>query len=152
MGPPRAGETWRQWLLRRARSYRAALIAHRDGARIVANARLSPTTLRHFNDELTAMVEHGFRPVLALRTITAITQYVNGFVLQEQSQRHDPAQAPTDPLGALAAVLDDGSTATLVVAIREAGTGLDEAFEHGLAMLLDGTAAALAHHSRPVSG
>ena len=151
MGPPRAGETWRDWLLRRARAYRAALVAHRDGARVVANARLGPTTLRHFDDELTAMVEHGFSPALALRTIAAVTQYVNGFVLQEQAQRQNRTEeAPADPLGGLAALLDGGPTATLVVAIREAGIGLhDDAFEHGLAMLMDGTAAALARRSGP---
>lgn len=153
MGPPRVTETWRDWLLRRARAYRAALLAHRDGARVVANARLGPTTLQHFDNELTAMVEHGFKPVLALRTITAVTQYVNGFVLQEQTQRQEPVEAPTDPLAALAAVLDRGQTATLVVAIREAGIGLrDEAFEQGLEMLMDGATAALERQGRPDSG
>jgi TetR/AcrR family tetracycline transcriptional repressor len=153
MGPPRATETWRDWLLRRARSYRAALLEHRDGARIVANARLGPTTLQHFDNELTAMVEHGFSPVLALRTITAVTQYVNGFVLQEQTQRQEPMDTPTDPIAALAALLDGGPTATLVVAIREAGIGLrDEAFEHGLAVLMDGTTAALSRQDHPGPG
>jgi TetR/AcrR family tetracycline transcriptional repressor len=146
---PRAGQTWREWLHRRAWAYRATLLAHRDGARVVAHARLGPATLRPatlrpVDDELTAMVGHGFSPDLALRTITAVTQYINGFVLQEQTQRQDPTGAPADQLAALAALLDGGPTATLVVAVREAGVGLpDEAFEHGLTVLLDGSAAAL---------
>src|SRR5215217_587660 len=60
MGPPRAGETWRDWLLRRARAYRAALLAHRDGARVVAHARLGPTTLCHCDAEQKALVDKEF--------------------------------------------------------------------------------------------
>ncbi|GAA4605417.1 TetR/AcrR family tetracycline transcriptional repressor [Actinoplanes octamycinicus] len=147
MGPPRPGEGWRAWLRRRARAYRAALLAHRDGARIVANARLGPETLRRLDQELAAMVEHGFSPALALRTITAITHYINGSVLQQQSPRPEPAEPPADPLAALGALLDDPD-ATLVVALRETGANADEAFEHGLTALLDGTAAALAAATR----
>lgn len=84
MGPPHDGEAWQDWLARRARAYRQSVLAHRDGARIVATAAwLSPATIRTFNDELTALVGCGFPPVLALRTITAVSQYVNGFVLWE---------------------------------------------------------------------
>jgi TetR/AcrR family tetracycline transcriptional repressor len=146
MGPPRDGEPWQEWLGRRARAYRRSVLAHRDGARIVANALvLNPATLRMFDEELTAMVGCGFTPVLALRTIAAINHYVNGSVLQEQTERQETAERPEDPLADLAALLDGGSTATLVVAIRTGG-GLsgDEAFEHGLRTLIDGTAAALA--------
>src|SRR5262245_30457601 len=49
MGPPRAGESWQDWLTRRARAYRRSLLSYRDGARIVSNARLSPATLRMFD-------------------------------------------------------------------------------------------------------
>ncbi|WP_371782534.1 TetR/AcrR family transcriptional regulator C-terminal domain-containing protein [Streptosporangium subroseum] len=158
MGPPRDGESWQDWLARRARAYRESLLAHRDGARIVANAaRLSPATLRTFDEELTAMVGHGFTPLLALRTITAITHYTNGAVLQEQAGRQEPADrqgqtdgreyddAPPDPLAPLAEMLDRGTEATLLMALREGGGSLgEEAFEHGLRALIDGTAAALA--------
>src|SRR4029453_18762725 len=59
MGPPHHGESWQHWLTRRARASRRSLLAPRDGARIVANARMSPTTLRRFDEELTAMVGCG---------------------------------------------------------------------------------------------
>ncbi|MBO3751062.1 TetR/AcrR family transcriptional regulator C-terminal domain-containing protein [Streptosporangiaceae bacterium NEAU-GS5] len=49
--------------------------------------RLSPATIRTFDQELTAIVERGFTPALALHTITAISRYVTGFVLQEQRTR-----------------------------------------------------------------
>ncbi|GAA1644118.1 hypothetical protein GCM10009733_046510 [Nonomuraea maheshkhaliensis] len=98
MGPPRDDESWQDWLLRRARAYRATLLARRDGARVVAHARsLSQETVALFDRELAAMVERGFTPALALHTIGALTSYVNGFVLREQA----PAPAPepaADPL------------------------------------------------------
>ncbi|WP_106185228.1 TetR/AcrR family transcriptional regulator C-terminal domain-containing protein [Umezawaea tangerina] len=63
MGPPEDGETWQDWLVRRARAYRRSLLAHRDGARVVATASaLSPSTVVAFNDELTALVGCGFPP------------------------------------------------------------------------------------------
>ena len=43
MGPPSPVETWQTWLARRARAYRASLLAYRDSARIVTEAQ----TLSH---------------------------------------------------------------------------------------------------------
>jgi TetR/AcrR family transcriptional regulator, tetracycline repressor protein len=145
MGGPRDGESWQDWLTRRARNYRSLLLAHRDGACLVANARLGPAAVRLFDQELTAMVGCGFSPVLALRTIAALSRYVTGFVLQEQTERRQAAQAPPDQLAALAELLDGGTSATLLVAIREGGSPLAEpAFEYGVEALIDGTTAALA--------
>jgi TetR/AcrR family tetracycline transcriptional repressor len=144
MGPPHHGESWQDWLARRARAYRRSLLAHRDGARLVANARMSPATLAMFDEELTAMVERGFTPALALRTIMAMAHYVNGFVLQEQTERQEDTQPPSGEPAAMAELLDGGDWSTLLVAIREGGSPLgEEAFEHGLQALIDGTTTAL---------
>src|SRR5512132_2290451 len=144
MGPPHPGESWQHWLARRARAYRRSLLAHRDGARIVANARMSPATLGMLDEELTAMVGCGFTPALALRTIMAMAHYVNGFVLQEQTERQEDTQPPAGEPAAMAELLDGGDWSTLLVAIREGGSPLGEdAFEHGLQALIDGTTTAL---------
>ncbi|MEU0884331.1 TetR/AcrR family transcriptional regulator C-terminal domain-containing protein [Lentzea sp. NPDC005914] len=141
MGPPRGGEPWQDWLTRRARTYRQSLLAHRDGARIVASAAwLSPATIQMFNDELAALVDRGFTPVLALRTIATISQYVNGFVLLEQATPREPTENREKHLAALADLLDAGTSAPLLIAIREGGTTTgDDAFEHGLRTLIAGT-------------
>jgi TetR/AcrR family transcriptional regulator, tetracycline repressor protein len=148
MGPPRHGESWQHWLARRARAYRSSLVAHRDGARVVAGAQwLNPTTIQMFDQELTAMVAQGFSPALALRTIMAVAHYVTGFVLQEQSSQRQHPQEPPDQLAELAGLLDGGESSTLLVAIREGGSPLGEdAFEDGLRALIDGTAAAVVRH------
>ncbi|MEV4218037.1 TetR/AcrR family transcriptional regulator C-terminal domain-containing protein [Nonomuraea sp. NPDC049725] len=128
MGPPSADETWQEWLARRARAYRRCLLAHRDSARIVAGAtRLGAETVARFDEELAELVRRGFGPVLALRAITHVTHYVNGFVLQEQAERPESGQ-PAGPPGE-----------TLAAALREGGSPLgEEAFEHGLRTLVAG--------------
>src|SRR5579859_5085688 len=40
VGPPRSGETWQQWLVRRVRAYRTTLLAYPDSARIIAEAEI----------------------------------------------------------------------------------------------------------------
>ncbi|MFC4591170.1 TetR/AcrR family transcriptional regulator C-terminal domain-containing protein [Sphaerisporangium corydalis] len=155
MGPPADGESWQDWLARRTRAYRASLSSHRDGARVVTNARdLSPATLQKLDEELSAMVRCGFSPALALRTIAALSQYTNGFVLAEQSHSPTTPPPPTDPaadqLAALAGLLAEGMSATLITALRESGgAGGDEAFEHGLRTFIDGTATALTLQNTP---
>lgn len=146
MGPPHEGESWQDWLARRARAYRRSLLAHRDGARLVTSAtRLSMSTVRTIDEELTAMVALGFTPVLALRTITALAHYAIGAVLQEQSARQEPARTAQAQLDELTEALDGGASATLLVAYRQGGGTASEAtFEHGLRVLIDGTATALA--------
>jgi TetR/AcrR family tetracycline transcriptional repressor len=123
MGPPHQGESWQDWLARRARAYRRSLLAHRDGARLVAGAQwLNPATIRMFDQELAAMVDRGFTPVLALRTISALAYYVNGFVLQEQASPQQDAEPPAEQLAALAELLDGGTSAPLLVAIHQRPT------------------------------
>lgn len=142
MGPPRSGETWQEWLARRAHAYRTSLLAYPDSARIVARAQqLSPAAIRAFNEELEAMVALGFDAVQALRTITALTNYVNGFILQEQSSRQPMTHGPVSR-DALAALLSAGHAAPLLVAFAEGGSPYNEAsFEYGLQALIEGYAA-----------
>lgn len=123
--PPTADETWQDWLAGRARAYRRAMLAHRDGARLVASARRAPETVRRFDAELAAMVERGFAPVEALRTIAALNHYVDGSVLEEQASTPDRNPEITD-------------LPTLLTALRDGPPMGDEVFEHGLRLLIRG--------------
>ena len=123
--PPAPGEPWPDWLAGRARAYRQAMLAHRDGARLVASARRSPETIRRVAAELAAMVERGFDPVAALQTIGALNHYVDGSVLEEQAATPDRHRVVTD-LPTLLLALDAGPPAD------------DVAFEFGLRLLIQG--------------
>jgi TetR/AcrR family transcriptional regulator, tetracycline repressor protein len=144
MGPPHSGETWQQWLARRVRAYRTTLLAYPDSARIVTEAQqVSLTTFRAFNESLQAMVALGFDPVQALRTITALSNYVHGFILQEQSTQQ-PATHGSVTRDALAELLSEGHAAPLLVAFAQGGNPYNEAsFEYGLQALIEGCAVAL---------
>jgi TetR/AcrR family tetracycline transcriptional repressor len=132
LGPPRDGEPWPEWLAGRARAYRRAMLAHRDGARLVASARRAPETVRRFDTELAAMVARGFEPVEALRTIAALNHYVDGSVLEEQASA--PDRNPE---------VDD--LPTLLTALRAGPPMGDEVFEHGLRLLIRGIEASMGH-------
>jgi AcrR family transcriptional regulator len=141
MGPPRDDESWQVWLLRRARSYRASVRSHRDGALVVSRAdQLSPSTLVSFEQELRAMIDRGFPAELALRTITTVSQYTTGFLLQEQAR---PAAGSAS---ARAATLGDllGQDSALLAAVHSGVTTVDDdAFEHGIGVIIAGTERAL---------
>jgi TetR/AcrR family tetracycline transcriptional repressor len=123
--PAAPGEPLTDWLAGRARAYRRALLAHRDGARLVAAARRAPETVLRFDAELSAMVERGLEPVEALRTIAALNHYVDGSVLEEQAS--GPVRFSSV-----------GDVPTLLRAL-EAGPAMDDAvFEHGLRLLIQG--------------
>jgi len=144
MGPPGEGEAWQAWLLRRARSVRSSYLRYREGARLVANARrLGPAVLQLLEAELEAMVAASFTPALALRTIGALSHYVTGFVLQEQSVgASGEVRSRTE---GLSPEVDVTAFPLLLTAIRLGGSPVgDEAFEHGVQALIAGTEAALA--------
>ncbi|WP_305783004.1 TetR/AcrR family transcriptional regulator C-terminal domain-containing protein [Symbioplanes lichenis] len=127
MGPPRAGESWEDWLRRRAGAYRASLLASRDGARVVSASARGGSAAGEFERELAAMVGLGFTPRLALWTIATVSHYITGHVLQEQAAVV-PDTAP-----------DLSGMPTLAAAVRAGGFHGDDLFEHGLEVLIAGT-------------
>ena len=75
------------------------------------------------------MVGRGFTPVQALRTITALSHYINGHVLQEQAVAHvEPGERQ-----------DLSGMPTLVAALRAGSPIGDEVFEYGLTIIIKGT-------------
>jgi TetR/AcrR family tetracycline transcriptional repressor len=146
MGPPRSGEAWQDWLARRARAYRSSLLAYPDSARIVASAKsLSPATVATFNEELDALLGFGFDAVHALQAITALTNYVSGYVFVLQTRGWQQPASKIDAASASEAnPLSDGNPSVLMTAIAEGGSPYSEtSFEYGLQALIDGLAAAL---------
>jgi TetR/AcrR family tetracycline transcriptional repressor len=135
MGGPRAEESWREWLHRRAHTYRRSLLDHRDGGRLVVGVDPGPTIVARFDQELADLVERGFTPLLALRAIAAVVHYTTGFVLQEQANPPAARADRTPPAVDLP---------TLTAAVAAGGADPDESFDQSLTLVLDGVAARLA--------
>ncbi|UBU08863.1 TetR/AcrR family transcriptional regulator C-terminal domain-containing protein [Nonomuraea gerenzanensis] len=136
MGGPAEGEGWREWLTRRAHRYRRTLLSHRDGARLIATGNPGPDVARAFEQELRTLTGLGFTPAQGLHAITAISHYTLGFVLNEQAGR-DRQERGDSP--APAAYARDYPLTMEGVRTGGAPTS-DEAFAHGLRLILDGVA------------
>ncbi|TMR90573.1 TetR family transcriptional regulator [Nonomuraea basaltis] len=143
MGGPREGETWRDWLTRRAHRYRRVLLSHRDGARLIAGSDPGPGVARAFEAELEVMTGLGFTPAQGLHAVSSISHYTLGFVLNEQARRERQARGDARDLAAYAAEFP-----FTVAGVREGGAPTsDEAYAHGLWLILDGIAVSIAQLS-----
>lgn len=121
LGPPRDGERWQDWLVRRALAYRDAVQNHRDGALVITSATgLSAEALELFDAELRALVAEGFTPELALETISALSHYTTGFLLRSSSAAGSLDGLPAD--------------SPLLAALRAGGGG----FERGVLLIVAG--------------
>lgn len=95
----RDGLEWHELYVEFARRLRAAMLAHRDGARLVAlYAAMAPPDLDAMAAILEGLSDHGITREMAARFGDTIASYVTGFVLQEQSwQRQSPPPQPVSP-------------------------------------------------------
>lgn len=82
---PLPGEDWRHFLIENARSFRRALLAYRDGARVHAGSRPSPALYPAVEAQLGFMVAAGFDIVAAGYILQAAGHYVVGSVLEQQA-------------------------------------------------------------------
>ena len=124
--PPPAGP-WDQRLITLAHRLRRALLGLRDGARLFSSTSVAePNTLLAGRTGMLILIEAGLPPDRAAWTVMALTQFIVGHVLEEQSTRPKPATGPAgedELIGELAA------TVTADPARR---------FEFGLGLMLDG--------------
>ncbi|XVU30227.1 TetR/AcrR family transcriptional regulator C-terminal domain-containing protein [Actinoplanes sp. CA-054009] len=88
---PAAGEKWDDWLVGVAGRLRAAMIAHPDGARVVASAPLSEALAGVSELAIRTLFTHGMPLRQARLTVLVVVRFTIGHVLDEQSPR------PADP-------------------------------------------------------
>src|ERR1700759_32426 len=96
-GEPQPGQPWWEWLEARARVMRAALLAHRDSARIVAGNRPPESSLPGIERQLRALAAAGFTPREGLLALLALNAYVIGDVIDQQADEPRRRPAPTKP-------------------------------------------------------
>jgi TetR/AcrR family tetracycline transcriptional repressor len=141
---PAPGQPWWEWLAERARALRAAMLAHPDGALVVAGNRPTVAVLPDVERQLAALVGVGFTPGEALRALWTIGAYVGGDAVEAQAELARPPEA-----GEYAPLREEiRSGAYPVMAAALAGQTTDvERFEEGLGLLLDGMRARLARRT-----
>lgn len=83
--PPRPGEAWDAWLAGNARSFRHALLAYRDGARLHAGTRPRALHFSSIERKVALLGDAGFTPDEAVDVMYAIGRFVVGWVLEEQA-------------------------------------------------------------------
>jgi TetR/AcrR family tetracycline transcriptional repressor len=124
--PPPAGP-WDQRLITLAHRLRRALLGLRDGARLLSSALVTePNTLLAGRTGMRILIEAGLPPDRAAWTVLAMTHFVVGHVIEEQSAR--PA-LPADLAGEDELIRELAATVTADPARR---------FEFGLGLMLDG--------------
>lgn len=132
--PAGNGQEWDGQLLEAARGIRRAMLAHRDGARLVAGyAPIGARSVAAVEAGLAALVAKGLPLELAALAGDTVMSYVTGFVLQEQTLR--PVYPDHPPVEEL----------PLLSAWTQAKPSQDAAFEQGLAMIVDGVRTRLRH-------
>jgi TetR/AcrR family transcriptional regulator, tetracycline repressor protein len=87
IAPLSPGQTWDDWLVELACTSRRALLAYRDGARVVASAYLVRTNAITpvIEQSLTILEEAGFERVIALGGTMTLLRYATGIALDEQA-------------------------------------------------------------------
>jgi TetR/AcrR family tetracycline transcriptional repressor len=98
--PSSSGEDGRTWLLDALVALRAALLRHRDGARIVSGAMYSLRRADFSERAMATLVEHGHTAHEARLLVLAGERYTVGWVLEEQSP---PPDGPAPDLDVLRA-------------------------------------------------
>jgi len=124
-----AGLAWdvhARWI---ARAVRAAMLARRDGARLIATFdRPGPAGVASWRGFTGALAVAGLPPEAAAAAADTVFAYVNGFTIEEQARLDQRARADRDAqfeaglaiiVGGIKAVLEDPATATG----RRAGPG-----------------------------
>lgn len=136
---PRDGESWKDFLRRNARGFRAALLSYRDGARVHAGTEAAPDDLDHVEAQIRRLTAAGFSPGQALQLFVAISRFVVGCVLEEQAS---PISGSTQQ-----ARLDEAARAypALAEAIADYRRSDHEGlFERGLDLIVRGAEGELA--------
>ena len=130
---PNPEERWRPFLARNARSFRQALLAYRDGARIHAGTRprdgQSGVTAEA---QIRFLTDAGFSVSDAAYALVSIGHYTVGAVLEQQAYESDARdRAAVAASARLSPLLD-----RVLAHFHHAGP--EAAFEYGLGVILDG--------------
>lgn len=87
---PAEGDDWRSYLFANAKSFRCALLSHRDGARVHAGSLAAEPDLPMAEAQLRILAEAGFAADLSLQILVTLSRFTVGSVLEEQAEKANP--------------------------------------------------------------
>ncbi|MBK1715055.1 tetracycline resistance transcriptional repressor TetR [Rubrivivax gelatinosus] len=134
---PDPQEPWQDWLMADGLTFRRALLAYRDGARLHAGTRPGKTQHEPIEARLRMLQAAGFTAGDATTLLISMGRFVVGWVLEEQSFQQPEALA--------AAEMPDATRYPLLAAgfAETVGGDPDALFERALRLLVDGAQARL---------
>src|SRR5574344_2345422 len=101
---PRDDDDWRSFLKGNACSFRRALLAYRDGARIHAGTRPAAPQMEKADAQLRFLCDAGFSAGDATYALMAISYFTVGAVLEQQASEADAEERGEDQLTTSASV------------------------------------------------
>ena len=135
---------WRRWAIAFATSFRDALVARRDGARLVAGTHLKDNVLlRPMEDALRLFAAAGIGVPDAALCIKTLYDFVIGFALEEQAVVTLGQRDPRYSLEDRAARAGEGDFPLSIKAGPYLLDGFEERFGAGVRLIVDGFAARL---------
>src|SRR5574344_1378160 len=132
---PRDDDDWRSFLKGNACSFRRALLAYRDGARIHAGTRPAAPQMEKADAQLRFLCDAGFSAGDATYALMAISYFTVGAVLEQQASEADAEERGEDQLttsastmparlqSAMKIVYEGGPDAALLIGILISGLG-----------------------------
>jgi TetR/AcrR family tetracycline transcriptional repressor len=118
-----------------------ALIAYRDGARVVAGNRPTERAMPQIEAFLKIWVDAGFPPEEALATVLSLGDFTTGSALEYQAEAERQRERPAAREAEIWAKMADYPTlqqAALGRARQLGGRRFGDSFEHGLNLMMEG--------------
>jgi TetR/AcrR family tetracycline transcriptional repressor len=137
-GRPAPGQPWWEWLTEATSAQYRALVGHRDAALVVAGNRPTENALPAIEQTLSSLVEAGFPPVEALKSVLAIGHFILGSAMERQAEAARGAATETDSTIAVRMRTDTDLPTLAAAAQAIPMTDPDATFQHGLALLIAG--------------
>ena len=133
------GRDWADWVNTLAHELRAAMLAHREGARVVAGAHPDVAVMLLKLWDLTVRVLHkaGFSYAKAATITVTVVNFTFGSVIEEQSSPQRGEEMGIPP-GDLSSALHKFEAITAAMEAWWKEEGIDTSFDTGVRILING--------------
>lgn len=142
MVPPTPEERWQEWLVELAVRLRRALLAHPDGARIIATSQLSRTMAALSEHAISTLVDGGIPLRRSRLIVLTVERFTVGHVLEEQTGRPNAEAVEDFDLGAFSR--DFPTVVAGIADYFQEGRSADDLFRDCLGVIVRGAEATAA--------